>query len=204
MTGAFYRDERGFAILELLLSIVILGAVLGTVYLVYFQSRRNFDGLSRWGKGVQMRSALVERIRWDLSGLRDPTVPLLSAEESGKRSEGGEVLLQFVSILDRGANAAPYVVTYSLRRETGETSAILRRERSLLEEKDPLSNETRLLTGVRETKVETYYGREWSPGWPSGRLPRLLRLSLSFQEVGGNEAVFVFEVPAEQRQEGQK
>lgn len=205
MIGTFHRDERGFAALELLLSVAILSAILGTVYLVYFQSRKNFDALSHWGRGVQMRSALVERIRWDVSGLRDPTVPLLSAEESGRKPEGEEVLLQFVSILDRGVNAAPYLVTYLLRRETGgRTSAILRRERSPLEEKESVSNETRLLTGVREAKVETYYGREWGPGWPSGRLPRLLRLSLSFQEAGGEKAFFVFEVPVEPQQEGKK
>ncbi|MFQ5913946.1 MAG: hypothetical protein ACE5JS_12250 [Nitrospinota bacterium] len=147
-----------------------------------------------------MALAFAKQVRLDLSGVmpQGALVPSLSPQTQ-EPIEGEEVILRFVSILERGAaSAAPYLLTYFRRKEIDkETGAIYRREESARQKGESASKEARLLKDVIETKVESRLEREWVPGWPNAEVPRLLRLSLSFQEAGGgtSNTSWVFELP---------
>jgi prepilin-type N-terminal cleavage/methylation domain-containing protein len=199
------RDE-GFALLELLVSVAILGAVLGGVYVLYFQGRQMIDALSGQDRNIRSTSVFLERVQADLNGfaglVTDSAPPELGESKKETEEEEG-AFIRMLSILQRGdAPSRPQLVIYFLRKDPDQkTGVIVRRERDPSAEDDAAAKEVLILKGVSDVKVETYTS-SWNEGWPTGGNPsKLFRLTLVSERKGKHieSAAFTFELPQKGR-----
>lgn len=194
------RSDEGFTLLEVILSIIVLGGVITGVYTVYFQAGRIFDAFVSTRERLLDTSSLAERLRADLAGLIGSS-PTRTPSDGGPSGGDDVPVLRMVSVLQRGTEPADrYEITYRLRETKGGEKRLVRAARRVDRPEDARAEEVGFLEGVESVKVESFDGFKWTKGFaqPQG-MPRLLRVSVETKDRAKAPPMsysYVFEIPA--------
>jgi general secretion pathway protein J len=194
--------EKGFTLIEVLLSLVFLTIVLGAVYSSFFTVQRaleRFDGVSL--KYHEARTSLdalsreIEGAFLDTSQALNSDKNTTSFELKDRDIRGNSASrLSFNAFSFRGSGTKK--VSYFVDEKDG--SLILFKSESYLYSsvKDmakpgsPQKTYTvELIEGIRSFTIETLFQDEWIRTWDSrntGALPGVVRVSIEIPDRGGN------------------
>ncbi|MBI2881528.1 MAG: prepilin-type N-terminal cleavage/methylation domain-containing protein [Candidatus Tectomicrobia bacterium] len=200
-------SDEGFTLLEVILSIVVLGGIITGVYTVYFQAGRIFDTFVSTRARLLDTSSLAERLQADLAGLIGVS-PTRTPSDSGLSGGDDVPVLRMVSVLQRGTEPADqYEITYRLRKTKDGEKRLVRAARRVDQPEDARAEEVRFLEGVESVKVVSFDGFKWTKGFAQQQkgfsqrqgMPRLLRVSLETKDKAKAPPMsysYVFEIPA--------
>lgn len=185
-----YSNNKGFTLIEVLVSLTLLVIVLGAVYSSFFSVQRaveRFDGISL--KYHEARTSL-DIMRREIEGalLRNPQVEdelkakasfiILDRDLFGKNSSS----LEMTSLSFKGSklNAVSYFV-----KEENKVLNLLKSEKPAVMQSEGYTVE--MIEGIESFTVETLFNNEWVKTWDTantGQLPDIVRISIEFDDNG--------------------
>jgi general secretion pathway protein J len=182
--------DKGFTLIEILISLTLLTIVLGAVYSSFFSVQRaieRFDKISL--KYHETRTAL-DMMRREVEGA---LVKNARSDESKKIKAGfvirdRDVFGKNTSSLDltafsfRGSNLN--TVSYYVTEKDGKLD-LLKSERPAA----VLSNgyKVNIIEGIESFTVETMFNQKWVKTWDTeltGKLPEIIKISIEFDDNG--------------------
>lgn len=180
--------DRGFTLMEVLISLALLTVVLGAVYSSFFFIQRaleHFDGVSL--KYHEARTAL-DMMR------REVESAVLKMPRNRDEESGTPFTIKDRDIFGKKASTLD-LTALSFRRGKAETvSYFVNGEKGELELFKTVTPVTRsggytvgIMEGISGFSVETLYNSKWVGTWDAfetGRLPEVIRLSITFDDNG--------------------
>lgn len=206
LTRLFFEDssrnhaaQRGFTLIEILVSISIVAITLATVYGVFSSVSSAKDRLDRDSETYHKARVIYDRFGRELHGA------YLSSSNKDTILKGEKDTLDNVSFELSTTAASPlssagtgfalvsYTVSEDAEADDG-SKVLLRTERPLLSENDPERlRSMRLAPGIEYFNMRFYDGSAWQDSWDSSSngLPEIVEIELRIKDAKGQEIPFL-------------
>lgn len=182
--------DKGFTLIEILISLTLLTIVLGAVYSTFFSVQRaleRFDNISL--KYHEARTAL-DMMRREVEGA---LVKNARADESKKIKAGfvikdRDVFGKNTSSLDltafsfKGSNLN--TISYYVKENDGKLDLLKSERPAAVPSKE---YKVDIVEGIESFTVETLFNQQWVRTWDTeltGKLPEIVRISIEFDDNG--------------------
>ncbi len=191
--------QRGFTLIEILVSISIVAITLMTVYGVFSSVSSAKDRLEQDSETYHKARVIFDRFGRELHGA------YLSSANKDSILKGEKDTLDNVSLTFSTTAASPLsstgtgyaLLTYTVMEdnEADDGSKVLLRTEKPLLSKDDTSNlrRMRLAPGINAFNLRFYDGSSWYDSWDSSTkgLPNLVEIELKINDARGKEIPFL-------------
>ena len=196
-------NEKGFTLLEVLISTFLSALLLFTIYSVFFSIRKTIDAVTDEREIYETVRVFIELLRKDIRGIKTTgnTALICTKEEIDNKKYSK---LDFITTSSLKMDFySEKEVGYSVYKDDDGNLVLLRRESNV--EGDPKygGNYFEVSRLIEEFNITVYDGTSWFEEWDSknqGRIPKTLRVEIKLKEKNdGMENTFVAEeeIPAQ-------
>ncbi|RJR22496.1 MAG: prepilin-type N-terminal cleavage/methylation domain-containing protein [Nitrospiraceae bacterium] len=183
-------NDRGFTLIEILISLTLLTIVLGAVYSTFFSVQRaieRFDKISlkyhetRIALDMMRReveSALVKNTRADESNKIKTGFVIKDRDVFGKSTSA----LDLTAFSFKGGNLN--TISYFVTEKEGKLD-LLKTERPVAVQSKEYKVD--IVEGIESFTVETHFNQKWVRTWDTeltGKLPDIVRIIIEFDDNG--------------------
>jgi prepilin-type N-terminal cleavage/methylation domain-containing protein len=199
--GILNLSKRGFTLIEVLLSLVLLTIILGTVYSSFFTIQRaleRFDGVSL--KYHEARSAL-DIMRREVESAFLYQSPFLTSgiKQTAFVMKDRDIFSKSASVMNLTAftfkGSGTKSVSYYVE-EKNKSLVLMKAESPLLlsTKKNTVESSFKgkgyaieIIEGIEGFAIEAFFNNQWIKTWDSdetGKLPEVVRFSIEFDDRG--------------------
>jgi len=183
------NNNRGFTLLEILVSIALASLLLSSIYGIFTASSDAKERVEKRANALHLARVMNDRIDRELLGLslsEDTTKEILA----GGKNERGEPYLRFLTSSSGSPQAGMHWVSYRLAADQDNRMTLWRSEKGGNEQAD--AAEERLAQGIENLSFSFYNGTSWKQEWSSltdGR-PVLMQAEIELEDLD-NESPLV-------------
>ncbi|MCX8023530.1 MAG: prepilin-type N-terminal cleavage/methylation domain-containing protein [Syntrophorhabdaceae bacterium] len=190
-----FHKNRGFTLLEVIISIAISSLLLLTLYFTFFSINRSIDSATEGQEALETGRVLMELIKQDLRGISPNPKHRFIGKIPNKEEKEPDSRIDFVTTSYMGSN--PFgmsEVGYFIYVTDDNKKILVRREsKEVKDNPDEGGQNFELSRIVKSFKVSFYNGTEWLEEWDSrtqGRLPNQVRITIIVMDEKGKTKEF--------------
>lgn len=193
----FCSSNRGFTLLEVILSIALSSLIILTVYFTYFGVNKSIDAASEGQDVLEAGRILMELIKQDIRGISPPPRAQLISKIEDKETEDPSHRIDFIttSVMGRNAFGLSEVGYFIYNIPEKKEKIFVRRESKEVKD-DPTEGgiNFELSRMITSFKLSFYDGENWVDEWDSrsaSKMPKQVRIMLKIKDDKGFTKDFV-------------
>jgi prepilin-type N-terminal cleavage/methylation domain-containing protein len=197
LTPLTLKNNIGFTLLEVILSIALSSLLLLTVYFTYFGINRSIDAVSERQEVLEAGRILQELIKQDLRGIVPPPKSQFISKIENKEEENPSHRIDFITTSVMGDNTFGLsVVGYFICNIPDKKEKVLVRRESKDIKNDLLEGgiNYELSKMITSFKLSFYNGEDWVDEWDSralGKMPKQVRIMITIKDEKGFSKEFI-------------